>query len=277
MLSARKRPVDARNAEDSQRERGGALAGVARGVLYYVMFPVFVIGALLFYVVLRIWVAGASRERRELTARFFIHQGAKLLFCFLRIFSLVKVSFDDPSEGAADPRSAVVVANHPSMLDAMLLLSELPNAVCIMKRSLLRIPVISGFAAMAGYVAQSDAPELLRAGRRVLSQGGSIIIFPEGTRSQVREIGAFHRGAARLAVETGAAVKLFALSMSPVVLGRGPSGLLPPRGVVWYQAVCIEMVKHEMDRVGGPGAEDIREESVRLTRYLEDRLRNSLS
>ena len=248
---------------------------IVRAALYFSMFPISIVGAAVFYVALRLRVLGMSQGRREPIARFFIHQGARLLFHFLRVFSLVEVSFDH-GKGRAGEGPSIVIANHPSMLDAMLLLCEFPNAVCIMKRSLLRIPIVSGFATMAGYLGQNETDELFRAGREALSQGASIIIFPEGTRSPIGELGTFHRGAARLALETGAPVTLFALSMDPVVLGRGPAWTRPPGSIVRYKAVRIERGKHEMDGVGGEVAEGVREESVRLTRHLEDRVKNSL-
>lgn len=259
------------------RFRSSIVSRVLRAGLYFSMFPIFIVGCAFFYLALRVRSLGLSRGRREEVARFFIHRGAKLLFSLLRVFSLVEVSFDRRGDTLFVPRSAVVVANHPSMLDAMLLLSELPNAVCIMKRSLLRIPILSGFAAMAGYLAQSDTQELLRAGQQVLSRGGSLVIFPEGTRSSATGVGSFHRGAARLAVDAGVPVIAFGLSMKPVVLGRGASWARPPRSVVRYKAVCIEMVKHEMGGDRTPMDDRAREESIRLTKYLEDRIRNSLS
>jgi len=246
---------------------------LALSLLYYAMFPTFVIGALSFYLVLRIRLLWADRSDRRLIARSFIHHGARLLFIILRWCSLLRVSVVGGREIA---KPAVVVANHPSMLDAMLLLSLIPNGVCIMKRSLMRVPVISGFAKAAGYIPQADAPEMVEAAALSLTAGGSLIVFPEGTRSPEGTIGEFRRGAARIAVQAQVPVELLVLKMAPVVLGRGLGWLRPPDTTVRYQAVRIAMGEEELKLLEVATPEGAREGSIRLTKWLEDRVRNSL-
>lgn len=248
-----------------------------RACAYYAMFPIFVLGAALFYVALRVHIIGVRGQQRERIARLYIHRGARLLFVILRATRLVDLTVDAGSQDArGGDRGRVVVANHPSMLDAMLLLSIHPNAVCIMKRTLLRVPIISSFASLAGYIPQADAPELLTTARRVVAHGASIIIFPEGTRSPVGSLGEFRRGAARIAVEEGVPIEIFALSMDPVVLGRGAGWRSPPSKPVRYRAVRIESGQVASDTISRSSPELIRAETVRLTRAIEICLRNSL-
>jgi 1-acyl-sn-glycerol-3-phosphate acyltransferase len=188
----------------------------------------------------------------------------------------VSVDLTLHSEKACD-RATVVVANHPSMLDAMLLMTVYPNAVCIMKQSLMRLPIISGFASLARYIPQADTPELLSAACGVLREGGSIVIFPEGTRSPKGSLGELKRGAARIAVEEGVPIDVFALSMDPVVLGREASWWKPPGERVRYRAVRIESGLTASDASLRGNPDEARAEAVRLTRSIEICLRNSLS
>src|SRR5574344_1079610 len=77
----------------------------------------------------------------------------------------------------------VVVANHPSLLDAVLILSRLPNAVCVMKARLLDNILFGAGARMAGYIA-NDAPlKLVLESRQALQEGAQLVIFPEGSRT----------------------------------------------------------------------------------------------
>jgi 1-acyl-sn-glycerol-3-phosphate acyltransferase len=250
---------------------------MSRGVLaflYYVMFPVFVVGVVAFYVALRVRFLVTTETARPFIARSFIHHGARLLFAVLRSVSLVHVTVDS---NPRERRPSVIVANHPSMLDAMLLLSLIPNAVCIMKRSLTRVPIVSGFARAAGYIPQADAPEMVVSAADALSSGASIIIFPEGTRSPHGTLGEFRRGAARIAVEAKVPLELFVLEMNPVVLGRGAGWLRPPVSTVRYRAVRIAMGKDEMEFLKVTSPEAAREGSIQLTKWLEVQVRNSLS
>lgn len=246
----------------------------ALSLLFYAMFPVFIIGALFFYVALRLRLLVARRRDRCVIARSYIHRGARLLFAILQRVSLVHVTVD---RGSEEKKPTVIVANHPSMLDAMLLLSLIPNAVCIMKRSLMQIPIISGFAKAAGYIPQADAPEMVVAAAGTLASGSSLIIFPEGTRSPKGALGEFRRGAARIAVEAKVPLELFVLEMNPVVLGRGEGFLRPPLSTVRYRAVRIAMGEGEMEILKVTTPEEARDGSIRLTKWLEVQVRNSLS
>lgn len=241
-------------------------------VSYCVMLLTFVLGAILFYLVMECHLLLIDSKRRPEVARLYIHRGARLLFWTLQTIGLAQVKIDL----TGCPSKAVIIANHPSMLDAMLMLSALPNAVCIMKRPLLRLPIIGGFARRAHYIPQAEPPELLKAAKEVLATGASIIVFPEGTRSRGDEMGAFKRGAARLALEACSPIVPVSIVMSPVVLGPQWPFERPPKASIRYEAVRLAPTEGEFASFQGEPAENIRTESMRLTRYLEDRMRNSL-
>jgi 1-acyl-sn-glycerol-3-phosphate acyltransferase len=240
------------------------------------MFPTFVVGAGCFYIVLRVRLQFAKPTEHPRLARLFIHLGARLLFFILRAVGLVRLGLERTGEGPPDRQAYVLVANHPSMLDAMLLLSVAPNAICVMKRSLLRVPIIGGFARRAEYIPFAAPPELLDAALRALREGTSLIIFPEGTRSPLGSVGEFKRGAARIAIEAGVPIELFTLSMEPVVLGSGSVFLRPPRDTVRYQAVRIMMDREQMNRIEAKISAEPRERSIQVTRWLEDHVENSI-
>ncbi|MDE3084508.1 MAG: 1-acyl-sn-glycerol-3-phosphate acyltransferase [Verrucomicrobiota bacterium] len=83
------------------------------------------------------------------------------------------------------PAGVIYTANHPTLIDATLLLARLPNAICIFKPALLRNPAIAASARLAGYIAGDAGIDLIHdAADRVL-HGCSLLIFPEGTRTNV--------------------------------------------------------------------------------------------
>jgi len=103
-------------------------------------------------------------------------------------------------------RSKIIVANHPSLLDVVLLISLLPNADCIVngllgKRNILRVIVNTLYISN-----ELDFAEISRCAANSLSKGNCIIIFPEGTRSIPGKPLDLKKGAARLAIETGYAI-----------------------------------------------------------------------
>lgn len=241
---------------------------------YCAMFLIFVVGAALFYVVMELHLLLATSASRQRLARSYIHTGARLLFWILQALRLGKIRIDLAGYSVAE--GGVVIANHPSMLDAMLLLSALPNAVCIMKRSLLRLPIIGGFARRAHYIPQAEVPELLNTAKRVLATGATVIIFPEGTRSVAGGMGSFKRGAARLALEAGVPLIPVTIVLDPVVLGPEWPFERPPATSIRYEALSLPLSEGELATLRDEPEQDIREKSARITRYLEERIRNSL-
>lgn len=145
----------------------------------------------------------------------------------------------------------VVVSNHQSMLD-VLLLSRLPREMkWVAKESLFRVPWVGWMFTLAGDipVRRGDAgsgSEALRQARAYLDRGMSVMIFPEGTRSRSGALQPFKSGAFRLALEAGVPVLPVAVSGTAAGLPRGGRGIRPCRGT----AQVLEPV------AAGPGIQD---------------------
>jgi 1-acyl-sn-glycerol-3-phosphate acyltransferase len=130
----------------------------------------------------------------------------------------------------------VVVANHQSMLD-ILLLSHLPREMkWVAKESLFRIPWIGWMLRMSGDIpvrrgdAESGGEALGRA-RAYLARGMSVMIFPEGTRSATGNLLPFKSGAFRLAIEAGVPVLPVAVNGTGEGMPKGGPWVNPCRAV----------------------------------------------
>jgi len=124
-------------------------------------------------------------------------------------------------------RPHVVVSNHESFTD-ILLISHLPwEMKWLSKIEILRIPVLGWIMRIAGDIpvergTRVSAAKAMRRCLEVLKSGMSIIIFPEGTRSTTGELLPFKDGAFRLAIDAG-------VPILPLVV-RGTSTALPKHG-----------------------------------------------
>src|SRR5918996_160084 len=111
--------------------------------------------------------------------------------------------------GPENPRRPyVVVSNHESFAD-ILLISHLPwEMKWLSKAELFRIPVMGWLMHLAGDVPVKrgfgpSAVEAMAKCREVLGSKVSVMIFPEGTRSLTRDLLPFKDGALRLAIDAG--------------------------------------------------------------------------
>jgi 1-acyl-sn-glycerol-3-phosphate acyltransferase len=96
----------------------------------------------------------------------------------------------------------IVVANHPSLLDIVMLISLIPNADCIVNAELLH-NIVRGIVS-ALYIPNSLEPEeILRRCTASLKAGNCLVIFPEGTRTRRSGPIRVKKGAARIAVRSG--------------------------------------------------------------------------
>ena len=125
------------------------------------------------------------------------------------------------------PAGTVYIANHPCLLDATVLLSRLPEAICIFKPRLMANPAIGTAAIMAGYSAGTNGIDLIREVSDKVAGGCSLLIFPEGTRTAVgSRLGPFKPGFALIAARARAPVQAIVIRCSP--------GLVP-RGRAWWR------------------------------------------
>jgi 1-acyl-sn-glycerol-3-phosphate acyltransferase len=126
----------------------------------------------------------------------------------------------------ADPRRPfVVVSNHESFAD-ILLISHLPwEMKWLSKAELFRIPVMGWMMWLAGDIPVKrgfgpSAVEAMERCREVLRRRVSVMIFPEGTRSKTSELLPFKDGAFRLAIEAGVPILPLALSGTGTALPK---------------------------------------------------------
>ncbi len=160
-----------------------------------------------------------------------------------------------------------VVANHPSMLDVMLVLSAFQGVRCVVKRSwfssLLLGPILRAGRHIPGPDLQASAAGDSVLDRIVarLGRGESVLLFPEGTRSPRFGLRRFKRGAVEAALRAGVPIVPVYLSVLPPALLKGqPLSAFPDRGI----DLALEFLPILDPSQGG-------EDSRALTRTLKER------
>lgn len=98
--------------------------------------------------------------------------------------------------------SSIIVANHPSLLDVVYLISLIPNADCIVNGALSR-GILAGVVRQIYILNHLGFGELKKGCMDALRSGSNLIIFPEGTRTPRHGENPYKKGAARIALESG--------------------------------------------------------------------------
>lgn len=114
----------------------------------------------------------------------------------------------------------MIIANHPSLIDVVVLISLIRDANCVVKQSLWNNPCMRGPIRAAGYISNSGSMEMLDEAASVLQNGECLIVFPEGTRTTPGEAPCFHRGAAAIAIRGAQLITPVTITVSPTTLTK---------------------------------------------------------
>jgi 1-acyl-sn-glycerol-3-phosphate acyltransferase len=103
-------------------------------------------------------------------------------------------------------KSSVIVCNHLSYLDPILLISLLERQKTVVKTKFFKVPVLGWLVRNAGYFPADGEEKFARMMieqvekmQEYLAAGGNFFVFPEGTRSRDGKIGSLNRGSLKIA------------------------------------------------------------------------------
>ena len=77
----------------------------------------------------------------------------------------------------------IIAPNHPCLLDAVMVISRLPNMACIMKADIVDNIFLGAGARLAGYIRNDAQLSMIKQSVAELKNGSHLLIFPEGTRT----------------------------------------------------------------------------------------------
>jgi 1-acyl-sn-glycerol-3-phosphate acyltransferase len=139
-----------------------------------------------------------DRTRRAELARAAIHRSFRAFIEMMRLVGVLR--YDLIGVQRLHRRGLLLLANHPTLIDVVFLISLIEHAVCVVKAPLKRNPFTRGPVLGAAYIC-NDAPEgVIDDCGAALAQGGNLLVFPEGTRTAEDGIIRLRRGAAQIAL-----------------------------------------------------------------------------
>lgn len=118
-------------------------------------------------------------------------------------------------------RSLIIAPNHPSLLDVVLVVSRLPNVVCITKGEIWDNLFLGAGARLAAYIRNDSPLGMIRLGAAEVRAGRQLLVFPEGTRTQRKPVNHFKGGFALIAKTTRVPVQTVFIETNSLFLSKG--------------------------------------------------------
>ncbi len=127
---------------------------------------------------------------------------------FLGSLNLTRTSIRKVDDATAfrNIHSKIIIANHPSLLDFVYIMSLVPNSTCIVRGGLTHTP-LRGVIKQAYITNTTEFDDVLVECKKLTDMGCNVIIFPEGTRTPRHGQNNYKKGAARIALYCGCDVQ----------------------------------------------------------------------
>jgi len=207
-----------------------------------------------------------EQSRRAKLARFTIHRAFKLFIELMRVLGILRYQVRGLDK--LQRPGLLILANHPTLIDVVFLISLVPNADCVVKASLARNPFTSGPVRATRYICNDSGAGLVEDCIASVKSGNCLIIFPEGTRTAVDGPMKLQRGAANIAIRGACNITPVTIRCVPLSLTKGlPWWKVPPRRMQFTLEVQDDIaVAPFMEHAAGEIPLAVRQ----LTDYLHD-------
>ena len=114
--------------------------------------------------------------------RFGIMAGFRMFSWALTLTGAYKLDLS-ALDSLSDGPPVILAPNHPSLIDALLILTRHPNIACVMKAELLNNVFLGAGSRLARYIPSDQPRQMIKDAVTDLRRGGMLLLFPEGTRT----------------------------------------------------------------------------------------------
>lgn len=229
-------------------------------------FAVFGIGGLILVVFVfpAISLFSRSEESRARRARAMVSRSFRGFLWMMQGLGIFEFDVDPRCEEAFSADSGLIIAaNHPTLIDVVMLLANIRHGNCIVKRALWKNFFLGGVMRATSYIPNDDSEDLIAMCAEVLKRRETLVIFPEATRTVPGQDMQLRRGTARVALAAGVPIQLVHIRCDPPTLTKAERWYeIPPR------RACLQMSVGDRLDIGAFAREG--EEPSMASRRLTD-------
>lgn len=161
----------------------------------------------------------------------------------------------------------ILAPNHPSLIDALLILTRHPNLVCVMKSQLMRNVFLGSGSRLARYVRNDSSRQMVKESVAHLRAGGVLLLFPEGTRTTRAPINPLVGSVGLIAKYANVPVQTLVIETDSPFLSKGWPLFKRPDLPISYRV--------RLGRRFDPPS-DVSDFTAQLDRYYRDALEDAL-
>jgi 1-acyl-sn-glycerol-3-phosphate acyltransferase len=158
----------------------------------------------------------------------------------MKMLGLLTYSFTP--EATITDGGKIIIANHPTLLDAVFVMSMCDNLCCITKRALWSNLSTASLIRMAGYI-RNDATDFIEQATTKLKNNENLLIFPEGTRNTEDSQLEFKRGAANIAILSGCDIIPVVICCKPRTLQKHEKWYQIPATVPHFSIATLDTIR----------------------------------
>jgi 1-acyl-sn-glycerol-3-phosphate acyltransferase len=115
----------------------------------------------------------------------------------------------------------IIAPNHPCLLDAVMIISRLPNVSCVMKAELMNNIFLGAGSRLARYISNEPIRKMVQLATEDLHSGSHLLLFPEGTRTTSSPVNPFKGSVGLISQHAGVAVQTIVIETDSIYLSKG--------------------------------------------------------
>ena len=186
--------------------------GLGAVLITFTLFPV-------------VYLLSFSRRRANRGCQYVVHLSFRSFIWMMKAMGVLTHEIVG-AEKLVDGSGNLIVANHPTLIDVVFIVSLLPTTLCVVKKSAWSNPFLAGLMWATGYIQSDDPMDLIADCVQSVEQENNLLIFPEATRTVPGRPMKLKRGAASVIAESRR-------NFVPVVVSCKPSSL--SKAEKWYE------------------------------------------
>ncbi len=186
------------------------------------------------------------RRQAGIIGRFAIMAGFYIYIRFLALMGACRFDISELDSLRGAP-AMIIAPNHPCLLDAVMVISRLPNVTCIMKASLIDNIFLGAGARLAQYIRNGSTIKMVLDAANSLKSGNHLLIFPEGTRTTRPPCNPFMGGIGYIAHRAKVPVQAVFIETDSAYLSKGWPLFRKPSMPITYRIRLGERFEPEGD------------------------------